>query len=184
MITGRRPKRSVIGPTSTTTFQIRLDATASGTPGGTLSFDTNDGDENPFNFTIQGTGSGTDSGTGTQIEDKVLIESTDGDISITGQSNATGFENPGVEILSGSTVRSNGTTADAATITINGCFAIHNMKIIYGEERGLFVSMPAVQRNGRYQDIAHPITPEFRDEMEKAVIAEYEAELARNGGGD
>ncbi|MCA9752818.1 MAG: SpoVG family protein [Gemmatimonadetes bacterium] len=71
-----------------------------------------------------------------------------------------------------------------ATITINGCFAIHNMKIIYGEERGLFVSMPAVQRNGRYQDIAHPITPEFRDEMEKAVIAEYEAELARNGGGD
>ncbi len=39
-----------------TTFQIQMDAAAGGSPSGTLQFNTNDHcDENPFNFTIQGT---------------------------------------------------------------------------------------------------------------------------------
>ncbi|MCB1209161.1 MAG: choice-of-anchor D domain-containing protein, partial [Verrucomicrobiales bacterium] len=38
-----------------TTFQILMTAGAPAPPSGTLTFDTNDSDENPFNFTISGT---------------------------------------------------------------------------------------------------------------------------------
>ena len=68
-----------------------------------------------------------------------------------------------------------------ATITLNDCFAIHNLKIIDGGERGLFVSMPAVPRGGKYQDIAHPINKPFRDYMTSEVVDEYFRELSRNG---
>lgn len=37
------------------TFQIQIDAASTGTPLGTISFGTNDADENPFNFIIRGT---------------------------------------------------------------------------------------------------------------------------------
>jgi hypothetical protein len=37
------------------TFTVRLDTSSTGTKGGQISFTTNDGDENPFNFSITGT---------------------------------------------------------------------------------------------------------------------------------
>ncbi|MDM8558746.1 choice-of-anchor D domain-containing protein [Candidatus Parabeggiatoa sp. HSG14] len=46
---------TTVAPNVETTFEIQLDADAEGTPSGTLSFDNNDSDENPFNFTISGT---------------------------------------------------------------------------------------------------------------------------------
>lgn len=46
---------SVLPPNTSATFQVRLNATEQGAPSGTLSFETNDEDENPFNFTITGT---------------------------------------------------------------------------------------------------------------------------------
>ncbi len=46
---------TVAGSGGTTTFQITMTAAAGGTPSGTLTFDNNDADENPFNFTISGT---------------------------------------------------------------------------------------------------------------------------------
>ena len=38
-----------------TTFAVRLDAAAGGTYSGTLEFASNDADENPGNFTLEGT---------------------------------------------------------------------------------------------------------------------------------
>lgn len=64
-----------------------------------------------------------------------------------------------------------------ATITLNDCFAVHNLKIIDGGDRGLFVSMPAVRRAGKYQDTAHPINREFRQHLEQRVIEEYQREI-------
>ncbi|MEM7016654.1 MAG: Calx-beta domain-containing protein [Pseudomonadota bacterium] len=37
-----------------TTFTVQLDASSVGTPNGTIQFDTNDSDENPFNFLLTG----------------------------------------------------------------------------------------------------------------------------------
>jgi hypothetical protein len=46
---------TTVAPNSTTTFQVRLDATATGVFSGTVQFGNNDADENPFNFTVTGT---------------------------------------------------------------------------------------------------------------------------------
>ncbi|GEP45379.1 choice-of-anchor D domain-containing protein [Brevifollis gellanilyticus] len=46
---------STVAANGSTTFQITMTAAAAATPSGTLSFDTNDSDENPYNFTVSGT---------------------------------------------------------------------------------------------------------------------------------
>ena len=66
-----------------------------------------------------------------------------------------------------------------ASITLNGCLAIHNLKIIHGE-RGLFVSMPARRnKNGGFADIVHPINQAFRTYLESVVIGAYFRETGR-----
>jgi stage V sporulation protein G len=61
-----------------------------------------------------------------------------------------------------------------ASITLNGCFAVHNLRIIDGE-KGLFVAMPARKYpDGRHSDIAHPTDKSFREYMESVVLTEYE----------
>jgi stage V sporulation protein G len=66
-----------------------------------------------------------------------------------------------------------------ASITLDNCFVIRGLKIIEGK-MGTFVAMPSRKRkDGEYQDIAHPINNEARDEMESIVLAEYRRELER-----
>ncbi len=63
-----------------------------------------------------------------------------------------------------------------ASITIDDCFAIHELRIIEGKE-GLFVAMPSRQvSDGTFKDIAHPINVETRKMIEEAVIAKYNEE--------
>ena len=63
-----------------------------------------------------------------------------------------------------------------ASITIDDCFAVHELRIIEGKE-GLFVAMPSRQSNdGTFRDIAHPINVETRKLIEDAVIAKYHEE--------
>jgi stage V sporulation protein G len=64
-----------------------------------------------------------------------------------------------------------------ASITLNDCFAVHNLKVI-DKNDGPFVSMPARKnRDGVFSDIAHPIHREFREYMESVVLSAYEREL-------
>lgn len=60
-----------------------------------------------------------------------------------------------------------------ATVTFNDCFVVHDLKLIEGTN-GLFVAMPS-KKNYRdeYRDICHPITQEFRKEIEDVVINAY-----------
>ena len=53
-----QPSGSVAAGGGTTTFTIRFDPSTTGTRAGTVSFGTNDSDKNPFNFSVQGTGTG------------------------------------------------------------------------------------------------------------------------------
>jgi len=46
---------TTVTPASSTTFEVQLDATIAGVFSGTLAFDNNDLDENPYNFVISGT---------------------------------------------------------------------------------------------------------------------------------
>lgn len=64
-----------------------------------------------------------------------------------------------------------------ASILLDDCFAIHDIRIIEGE-KGLFIAMPSRKTpSGEYRDIAHPITPECRKMFEDAVLEEYNKEL-------
>ncbi len=64
-----------------------------------------------------------------------------------------------------------------ANVTFDHAFVVRGMKIIRGTS-GLFVSMPSRRRpDGTHQDIAHPVTSEMRQEIEKLVLEAYQAEL-------
>jgi stage V sporulation protein G len=60
-----------------------------------------------------------------------------------------------------------------ATITFNNAFVVKGIRIIQGNSR-LFVAMPSKQqKDGKYQDIAHPINPDFREFVERAILEVY-----------
>ncbi len=59
------------------------------------------------------------------------------------------------------------------TITFDNCFVVHNVKIIEGKD-GLFIAMPSKKTaTGEYKDIAHPISPEFRSELQNRILDDY-----------
>lgn len=61
-----------------------------------------------------------------------------------------------------------------ASILLDDCFAIHDIRIIDGDN-GLFIAMPSRQTStGGYRDIAHPINTETRQEFQKAILDAYE----------
>jgi stage V sporulation protein G len=48
------------------------------------------------------------------------------------------------------------------SLTIDGDFAVHNIKVIEGSQR-MFVAMPSRRdENGTFRDICHPVTAEAR----------------------
>ena len=64
-----------------------------------------------------------------------------------------------------------------AAITFDNVFVVHNLRIISGE-KGLMVCMPSRKKKyGTFKDIAHPITNEYRAEMEKIVMDAYYKKL-------
>ncbi len=72
-----------------------------------------------------------------------------------------------------------------ASITIDGELAVHEIKVIQGQER-LFVAMPSRKdEKGEYKgiavyrDIAHPIGQEMRQKLETAVFSAYDDYLKK-----
>lgn len=68
-----------------------------------------------------------------------------------------------------------------ASVTIDNQFAVHDIRILEGDN-GLFLAMPSKQTApGEYRDIAHPINAEARKLFSDAILAEYEHELQNQG---
>ena len=64
-----------------------------------------------------------------------------------------------------------------ASITLDGCFAIHEIKLIQTDH--LFVAMPyRTDSYGISHDIAHPIGGAARHELESAIINAYKEYVA------
>jgi stage V sporulation protein G len=64
-----------------------------------------------------------------------------------------------------------------ATITLNGCFVVRDVKVIDGNT-GLFVAMPSRRKpDGTYRDVAHPLNSECRGYLEKCVLEAYDIEV-------
>ncbi|MCR5188320.1 MAG: septation regulator SpoVG [Treponema sp.] len=67
------------------------------------------------------------------------------------------------------------------TVTFDNCFVVHNVKIIEGKS-GLFIAMPSRKTaNGEYKDVAHPISPEFRTELQNKILEEFNAGHVETG---
>jgi len=61
-----------------------------------------------------------------------------------------------------------------ASVTFDNEFAVHDIKVIESQN-GLFIAMPSRKTpNGEFKDIAHPINPETREKIQKAILDAYE----------
>ena len=66
-----------------------------------------------------------------------------------------------------------------ASMTMNGCFAVRNIKVMDGS-KGIYVAMPsyAVQSSGEYKEHCFPVTKEFREQIHGAVLNAYHQTLS------
>lgn len=71
-------------------------------------------------------------------------------------------------------VNTGGRLRAMVSITLDDMLAVHDIKIIAGNNR-LFLAMPSKRMpDGQYRDIVHPIGSMMRDKLEKAVLDAYE----------
>lgn len=65
------------------------------------------------------------------------------------------------------------------SITVDDVLAIHDIKVVQGEER-LFVAMPSRRdESGLFRDIVHPINAATRADIEEQILSAYRMELDR-----
>ena len=63
------------------------------------------------------------------------------------------------------------------SVTFDDQLALHDVKVIYAKVKH-FIVMPSKKNpDGSYRDIAHPSKPEFREELNDAVLDAYFEEL-------
>ena len=73
---------------------------------------------------------------------------------------------------------SDGRLRAVVSVTIDDMFAVHDIKVVQGDER-LFVAMPSRKdENGVFRDIVHPISPSARKLFEENIFEAYERQLA------
>lgn len=59
------------------------------------------------------------------------------------------------------------------SITIDNAIAIHDIKLVQGDER-MFVAMPSRREDsGVFRDIIHPISSNVREEIEEKILDAY-----------
>ena len=64
-----------------------------------------------------------------------------------------------------------------ASVLLDDSFAVHDIRIIEGDN-GLFIAMPSRKSaDGEYRDIAHPINSETRTKIQDLILAKYEETL-------
>lgn len=84
-----------------------------------------------------------------------------------------------VDVKIGS-IRPEGSIRAYASVNLNDCFAIRNVKVM-DSTKGLFVAMPSYKSgNGEYKDICFPVTKEFREQLNNAVIDAYKQALTQS----
>lgn len=65
-----------------------------------------------------------------------------------------------------------------ASIIIDDCIAIHDIKVLNGDN-GIFIAMPSRKTpDGEFKDIAHPINTQARSALSKRIIEAYNQAVA------
>lgn len=82
----------------------------------------------------------------------------------------------------------NSKTVALATVTITDCLVLTGLRILKGK-KGMFVSMPQRKlskpdKNGNeYADIFFPVTHDFREELNNAILDEYDKKVDEEKNG-
>lgn len=82
----------------------------------------------------------------------------------------------------------NSKTVALATVTIDDCLVLTGLRIVKGN-KGMFVSMPQRKlskpdKNGNeYSDIFFPVTHDFREELNNAILDEYDKKVDEEKNG-
>ncbi len=77
-------------------------------------------------------------------------------------------------------VHKEGILRAVASVTIDGCFVVHDIKI-FERDGECFIGMPSRKTTeGEYKDIAHPINTETRMQLQDAILARYREVLAES----
>ncbi len=77
--------------------------------------------------------------------------------------------------------RPEGMLRAVASITIDACFVVHDIKIFEREDQ-LFIAMPSRKTSdGEYKDIAHPLNSETRERIQTAILEQYSVACAQAG---
>lgn len=62
-----------------------------------------------------------------------------------------------------------------ASITIDDCFVVHDIKVIEGRE-GYFIQMPSKKTpDGEHKDIVHPINTETRESISAQILDAFKS---------
>lgn len=59
------------------------------------------------------------------------------------------------------------------SVTFDNCFTVHDIKIVYANNKYFTVMPNKKTKFGKISDVAHPINKEFRDILEKSILEEY-----------
>lgn len=60
-----------------------------------------------------------------------------------------------------------------ASITIDNCFVVHDVKVIEGTD-DYFIAMPSKKTpDGEFKDIVHPLNTETREQLKKIILDEF-----------
>lgn len=75
-------------------------------------------------------------------------------------------------------IMSEGRLKAVVSVTVDDMLAVHDIKVVQGDER-LFVAMPSRKdENGVFRDIVHPISPSARKLFEETILDAYERQIA------
>ena len=61
-----------------------------------------------------------------------------------------------------------------ASVTFDGEFVLHEVKLVYAGGRFITVMPGRKLPDGSFRDVAHPITKEFRAQLQDAIVQAYE----------
>ena len=71
-------------------------------------------------------------------------------------------------------INTSGKMKAIASITIDNEFVVHEIKVIDSQQKGIIIAMPSKGKNGKFNDIAHPINSETREKITKAIMKAYD----------
>ncbi len=75
-------------------------------------------------------------------------------------------------------IMSEGRLRAVVSVTIDDALAVHDIKVVEGDER-LFAAMPSRKdENGVFRDIVHPVSASARKMFEECILDAYRKQIA------